>query len=227
MIVEIEVPEGFELLTNEPASTLVDQNNKVVVYGFGLIQKANPHAQLKAQYALDVETCKSIKGFEAWQLWQASNKFQNWVIVLDTPNFYPGDKYRRHPHADSIIKYHKCSDADKKRWQCRWGKKVEWVNICECKYERDDVPMWREEAEYRLKPRTITINGKEYNAPMNVAPEVGSQYWALYMWDTAKQFEWNVSRHDFNLLLQNRVFATKEDCQAVCNAFNEILEGLR
>lgn len=180
----------------------------------------DPRAGLKAQYALDVETCKDIDGLEAWQLWQVQlNKYGDWLDA-GSNMFCEGDNYRLHPHADSIIEYHKCSERDKKRWQRR--------NYGGLWHDCDTAPDWTDD-EYRLKPKTITIDGKEYAAPLRVAPEIGTKYWVCNFNFTTGFESWSVSWEgdsDDNCLLEKRhVFATKEDCKVVADAFNAILRG--
>jgi hypothetical protein len=186
--------------------------------------QSDQHAELKAQYTLDVETCKSIDGLEAWQLWQKKAKeYTDWNIIKPISNiaFYADYDYRRHPHADSIIEYHKGSDADKKRWQikCNDGS---WKGV---RVE----PVWDEYSDYRLKPRTITINSVEYNAPMNVAPEVDTHYWVINF-----EFEfgfvplaviWIEDESDYSALEKSHAFGKYDDCKAVADALNAILSG--
>ena len=218
--VEIEVPEGYELLNNSASSMLVDEINKVVAYGFNVVKKHDQHAELKAQYALDVEKCKLIDGLEAWQLWQEKIKInENWSSLLRNDVFrYDIFEYRRHPHADSMIAYHKCSDADKKRWQIYHVGSADWLYF-------KNHPQWDEKCQYRLKPRIITINGVEYNAPMNVAPEKGKRYWYFLEDFFSIGSIWDHDNVDLNRLKENRAFLNKEDCQAVCDAFKAILAG--
>lgn len=178
---------------------------------------SDPHVELKAKYTHDVEACNELCSLDSYDLWQYC--FDNVFNKCTTePQWNPDTEYRRHPHADSIIEYHKCSNTDKKRWQekCFGGS---WVD-CLC-------PDWIN-YQYRIKPRTITINGNEYNAPMNVAPEIGSQYFVMlqdgYSFNVC-QYTWANLSNDFSALNNYRAFVSKEDCHAVCDAFNSILES--
>jgi hypothetical protein len=71
---------------------------------------------------------------------------------------------------------------------------------------------------------TITINGKEYNAPLRVEPEIGSIYWVIYRYHASMQV-WDGYDVDKKRLQYGEVFASKEDCQAVADALNAILRG--
>jgi len=180
-----------------------------------------PHADLKAQYAIDVETCKTINGLEDWQLWQyrakGSGKWIDFTIGSGIPfDCCDSNQYRRHPHADNIIFYHKCSEHDKKRWQVHTGYS-DW---------QDDInPQWQEHWQYRLKPEIITINGKEYAAPLRVAPELGTKYFWYSSICGVKNDIWGNDPVDNQRLAANMVFATEQDCKAVADAFNAILRG--
>ena len=198
----------------------------------------DPRTDLKAQYACDVETCKDIDDLEAWQLWQnITTDGKDFKTMLETSRWLSFSKYRRHPHADNIIAYHKCSGRDKKRWQVHKGG-YEWEN--------DENPTWQTHWQYRLKPETITINGKEYAAPLRVAPELGAEcfyYYKTYSVGSLTwcgsgnnsfyyhqiyrvgSLTWRGSSNDIEKLDNHIVFANKQDCQAVADAFNAILRG--
>jgi len=178
----------------------------------------NPHAELKAQYTRDAETCKNIDGLEAWQLWQYMN-LGSWYCCNNTPFLCLDLIYRRHPHADNIIAYHKCSERDKRRWQSSYAGR--WSD---CKRE----PAWHDDCEYRLKPETIKINGKEYAAPLRVAPDLGAIYWTIAFNNggfVCNKSEWDDLIMDNGRFNANNCFATEQDCQAVADAFNAILRG--
>ena len=228
MKLEIEnyLPDSIKLTTGNPESVNFDSDKSHVIIRFAVkSMQSDLHAELKKQYQKDVETCKSIEGLEACQLWQYKYKNSEWFICPDDLQWV-NEQYRRHPHADSIIEYHKCSDTNKKRWQYS-------ENGCEIWQDNGNgEPSWFELSKYRLKPRTITIvvNGesKEYNAPLNVVPVVGDEYWMIelnYNGYQAESTRWLDDANDRKALKNNLVFATQEDCQAVADAFSEILAG--
>jgi len=227
--IENHLPDGVELTTGNPESINFDGDKSHVIMRFAvkpIEPEPDQHAELKAQYAQDVETCKSIDDLEACQLWQnlCVDKWYDYEPG-DEPRFYTNMIYRRHPHADKIIEYHKCSDADKNRWQVL-NALDNWANL-------NSKPEWDENYQYRLKPRTITIvvNGesKEYNAPLNVAPVFGAEYWviefsfAFGFYPNSK--EWLESELDISALQESHVFSTQEDADRVADAFNQILAG--
>jgi hypothetical protein len=85
-------------------------------------------------------------------------------------------------------------------------------------------PSWNEDDKYRQKPDTITINVKEYNAPMRTAPGVGTEYW--YIDDcSVYSCHWYNDNYDNLRLNENRCFAHKKDCKAVADAITEFLRG--
>jgi len=96
-------------------------------------------------------------------------------------------------------------------------------------WQDDENPQWQEYWQYRLKPRTITINGKKYNAPLSVAPDFGAEYWVIQFSFAfgfyASLQEWLESELDISALQESHAFETEQDCQEVAGAFNEILAG--
>jgi hypothetical protein len=186
------------------------------------LKQDDQHKELKELYYKDNETCKSIDGLNAWQLWQVKNK-NEWIDIKDIGLFKKGVDYRRHPHADSMILFHKNTDA---KWQwfykCNTSGVQEWVD---CK----EPPKFKEEVLYRIKPDTITINNKEYPAPLRIAPEQGSYYYFMDVsnnevdknkWHGTGTFDF-----DYKYLGLGVCFATQEDAQAVLDAILEILRG--
>lgn len=191
--------------------TLFDDKEEAQKYDSSILLRE----RLKAQYALDVETCKTIDGLDAWQLWQHKKHYLDWETIKIS-FYFKWSEYRRHPHADNIISYHKCSESEKKRWQCDDGV-AGW-------YTEKPIT-WNENWDYRLKPETITINGKEYAAPLRVAPYLGAEYWWYSSICGVKNDIWSNDCMDRERLSSNCVFVLHDDCQAVADAFNAILTG--
>jgi len=81
---------------------------------------------------------------------------------------------------------------------------------------------WENENEC---PETITINGKEYAAPLRVAPEPGTKYYWYSSICGVKNDIWGNDCLDNERLSSNCVFVLHDDCQAVADAFNVILTG--
>jgi hypothetical protein len=224
------LPDGVKLKTGNPESVNLDSDKKHVIMRFAVKQiDDDPHAELKQQYERDVETCATIDDLKPWRLWQFKESHYQWSThTCDGITWHKDVKYRRHPHADSIIEYHQCSDDDKKRWQYNNKNLNVWVL---CKYESYDesgTPLWNEDYEYRLKPRTISVtlqNGDvlEFPEPVREPLENGDCYWfkpnSMYI----SSDYWHSTKFDFQLLADNRMFLTKEDCQAAQDALNAIL----
>lgn len=180
-------------------------------------QQDDPHAELKVQYAQDVETCRDIEGLEAWYLWQwgFNEKWQDFIGCK--PCFSENTNYRRHSHANLIIQYHKGSERDKQRWQ--YAYKDTWLDC-------DGEPCWYENHKYRLKPDTITIDGKEYVAPLREPPAIGTNYWKICFADNkTPRYEWHNQNYENEWLKNRTCFATEEDARAVLNALQAILKG--
>ena len=133
-----------------------------------------------------------------WELWQYNNlDIGKWYLISKNHVLMDKFSYRQHPHRKSIIEFYACSDADKLRWQCIWGKKVEWVNVSECKYERDDTPMWREDAEYRIRPKTCKVtlqNGTvmEYPEPVRKELAHGQTYFLI---EPSADYKWQINSY--------------------------------
>lgn len=230
MNIKNKLPDGYELESESPDSVCFGNDKTHVIVRFSVKPIAtDSHSELKTQYAQDIETCAFIDGLEPYQLWQIF--YENQWYEYDGHQFFNNGIYRRHPHADSIIEYHKCSDDDKKRLQIKCNGK--WQNYFDDDFDDYSYePDWDERMEYRIKPRTITIvvNGesKEYNAPLNVAPAIDDTYWVIVSNHNGYQAEctkWFNDTDDKSALEKNVAFATQEDCQLVVDAFGEILAG--
>jgi hypothetical protein len=219
----ITAPDGYEIMSDMPTSIMNDDSCLFVRYDIKPIAhpQVDKHAELKAQYQRDVETCKDIDGLEVWRLWQVRNFNENktWITVHKIFE-WTADEYRRHPHADSMIQYHQCSERDKQRWQ--YAYRDTWLD---CNGEPD----WYEHTlAFRLKPETITINGKEYNAPLRDSKGIDGEY--VYLDLNSSDFfasisDWDNDFCDNKRLNAGLIFSSSEDCQAVANAFNAILHG--
>jgi hypothetical protein len=180
-------------------------------------KQVDKHAELKAQYQRDVETCKAIDGLEAWNLWQCITLTGGFTKCDIPPKWLDQSEYRRHPHADLMIEY-LCSDEQKKnRLQSRENENKPWIT--------QYLPTWNDTWQYRFKP-VITNNGKEYNAPLRDSKGIDGKY--VYLDLNSSGFfvsvsEWENDEVDNKRLNEGLIFSSREDCQAVADAFNAVL----
>lgn len=73
--------------------------------------------------------------------------------------------------------------------------------------------------EFRLEPRTITVNGVEVPAPEKVAPENGYYYLPLPSKENRYTTEyWDGSEFDVRVLVEGLVYLNKEDAIARAKA---------
>lgn len=72
-----------------------------------------------------------------------------------------------HKHAELIKMW---ADDPSLRFEVRYTPNEEWVPTVK------DIPAWDEDAEYRVKPKVMYINGIEVPAPESSAPAMGTQY---------------------------------------------------
>ena len=107
--------------------------------------------------------------------WTLSNA-DGWMEIDDIDCLgYRNGKYRPHPHRESIILFHACSDTDKKRWQVKAANNrvLDWATCTV-------PPSWNDDFEYRLRPRvcSITVGDKVYKFPEPVREllEIGQEY---------------------------------------------------
>lgn len=176
------------------------------------------HIELKALYWKDFKTCVELDNLKPEQLWQwQHNKddTDNWHECKEVD--WTKDIYRRHPHADSIVAYHKCSNADKQRWQFSYDDGETWGK-CMGNFQ------WSDDFIYRLKPKVITLNGKEFNAPMRVAPKIGTTYYYISnRFKTIVTTVWNDTDVDYLRLTTNISFLVKEDAEGVLDEIKNSL----
>lgn len=112
----------------------------------------------------------------------------------------------------------------------RWiadGETVEWQNSTgQWQYQDERLTLGeiREEAYgalcYRLKPRTININGINVPEPMRVAPELHSVYY-LPDWSSAALFtstRWSADPYDCHRMAQGLCHSTREAAEAHAKA---------
>lgn len=126
-----------------------------------------------------------------------------------------------HIHAELMAQY--AEDAREtiwpwERWECRRDNK-EWQEMW-------TTPSWYISWQYRRKPRTITINGREVPEPMRSAPEEGQFYFmpSTIASDFFCEEEWHGSRRDMRWLSCGLCHSTKEAAIAHAEALLSFTE---
>lgn len=98
-----------------------------------------------------------------------------------------------HPHAELIMKYAEIDQYDAEPWKYfEVRRKGTFWDNC-------DIPCgFHENLEYRLKPRTININGFEVPEPLRHEPSDGTDYYVLDMSEVS-EMKWtsDVSEHQW------------------------------
>jgi len=156
---------------------------KWIRYGVGNIGwfdgrnvRRHPHANLIMQSEQDKIHYPDFYG----QLWQFKFDDDN-VWETGSCSFKDAENYRQHPHRENIIKFHACSDDDKKRWQIL-DQVRGWITPC----SQSGFPNWHEDCEYRLRPKMCFITLQdgtrmEYPEPVREALKFGDMYWCVFM----------------------------------------------
>ena len=104
-----------------------------------------------------------------------------------------------HKHKDLIIAW-----ANGETIQC-WNNDLQvWVELCH--------PNFNNDVEFRVKPRTISINGIEVPAPEQQALDAGTVYYSPYLLheDLFEAFYWRDDDVDKRTLSRGLVHLTKE-----------------
>ena len=122
----------------------------------------------------------------------------------------------KHKHAALMLQYAQDwaeTDEPWKRWEVT-SHRNEWVALF-------GHPYWREESEYRRKPRTLTY-AVTIPEPLREVPGVGEVYYvaaptlgAFCSWN-----KWNGDSLDLRWLERGLCFATEEDATAAAKAMH-------
>ena len=120
----------------------------------------------------------------------------------------------KHKHAALMLQYAKDwaeTDEPWKRWEVT-SHRDEWVALC-------GHPYWKEESEYRRKPRTLTYT-ITIPEPLREAPEVGEVFYvpAIYAQYFCNAYKWSGCTTDIRFLERGMCFTTKEDAIAAAKA---------
>ena len=119
-----------------------------------------------------------------------------------------------HKHAALMLQYAKDWAETEEPWK-RWmvtSHRGEWVALC-------GHPYWKEESEYRRKPRTLTYT-ITMPEPLREAPGVGEVYYVAAPDAECFCIEhvWAGRGTEVRLLKRGLYFATKEDAIAAAKA---------
>jgi hypothetical protein len=104
-----------------------------------------------------------------YRKFRVSLRLNNWALINTKEK-----EMTAHKHAENMRLF--AEDALQSKtpwlhWQCRAVGDIEWTNF------DGGCPVWRDDVEYRRKPKTIRIGERDVPAPMRVAPAHGSTYW--------------------------------------------------
>lgn len=108
-----------------------------------------------------------------------------------------------HPHAELIMKYAEIAQHDAEPWKYfEYYAAVGWV---EC----SPLMSFNETVEYRLKPRTININGFEVPEPLRHEPSDGTDYYVLDMSEVS-EMKWTSDVSEYQWLNAGIIHLTRE-----------------
>jgi hypothetical protein len=180
--------------------------------------RRHPHANLIMQCEQD-----KIDYPEFWcDLYQfRKKKFIDKWLSFDTGDYFKNDgcEYRQHPHRKSIIAFHACSYADKKRWECCSSEKMDGWTPCL------PSPDWTGKY-YRLRPRTCKVtlqNGTvlEYPEPVRDTLEIGQEYWIVFSW-SVESYKWKNESDEYEYLSAGTMHLTKEAAEQHCSVLQAV-----
>ena len=123
-----------------------------------------------------------------------------------------------HIHKEIMLRYALLAQTHEKPWEFIQGRDEEcdeWEDYTGVGY----LPTFNPEYKYRLKPKTININGFEVPEPLRVAPkfEVKYYYPNLCM-DRVYGTEWQDTELDNDRFNNGIIYAEKENCWIYLNA---------
>ena len=122
-----------------------------------------------------------------------------------------------HKHAALMLQYAQDwaeTDEPWERWEvAAFGNKFVPLHV---------HPGWREEHEYRRKPRTMTYK-VTIPEPLREVPEMLGRYWLAHLYsEYCIQMYWHGSEMELRWLKRGLCFATEEDAIAVAKAMMPI-----
>jgi len=196
-------------------TTLYDTSRRWIRVGEvkedGRQYRRKPHADIIMQ----VEQDKIDYPEFWWELVQYKSIFGGGFQAFSDKSFYKkleehsGYIVRQHPHRESIIEWHKCSEADKKRWEEKQDSvKLSWGN--------SPNPKWLEYREYRLRTRTCKVTLQdgtvlEYPEPVRGDLEVGRVYFSVCIRVARHIYQPNNARYLIDLRDEGALHPTEEN----------------
>lgn len=113
----------------------------------------------------------------------------------------------KHVHADLMLKYAEIAQNDSKPWTYFQvsDDSVKWIN---CTQEIQFLS----KNNYRLKPRTININGFEVPEPLRVVPAYGTQYFIVDL-PLVGSLTWTDSSDEYQWLKAGIIHLTRENAE--------------
>lgn len=117
----------------------------------------------------------------------------------------------QHPYADILR-----AIADGHGIQFKPEESETWIdrsaaNVLRMVQLQTDSPL-----QFRIKPSTVLINGKDVPAPLSVPPACGTMVWEPTI--CANGEHWQGLVHQFHLLNSGKLFASSEDCRTHAQA---------
>jgi hypothetical protein len=220
--ITIEVPEGYETY-DEYNYYDTGGDNKAVGFHASLRKENHINEKLLEQINSD-----KIKFPDFWKdlYIVESSVYGNVSMNSFNDDIVDHEKVIEQPHRENIIKWHSCSEEDKKKWQWQYKEDgSKWFDI-------DKSIAWSTNLNYRSKPKmcSVTLNDGtvlEYPEPLKLFSEGMEGYW--FVWMSCGDFE--VDYNELNIasavhkkiLINNACHATKEAAKqhaAVLNAIN-------
>lgn len=124
-----------------------------------------------------------------------------------------------HKHAAAMADYAKDAAETERPWE-RWeglGAFGEWEIMLH-------NPGWHANEQYRRKPRTLTIAGKDVQAPI-ITAEVGQRVHATGAAGDVVSMTFVDTHAHYDALANGRLFATPEAAKAAYDAITALLTG--
>lgn len=91
----------------------------------------------------------------------------------------------------------------------------------------DDTPLTRPELNWRIKPRTLTINGHEVPEPMRKAPAMDTKHWLPWLVSRPEMAvcqTWSDHPFDHERLARGLCHSTREAAEAHARALMSFTE---